>query len=453
MPSYKASYKIYTLGCKVNQYDSGAIAVKLQAAGFMMAKNNADLAIINTCAVTKTALRKGRQMINRARRENPQAKIAIVGCAVRVYKEEVDGWGGDIIILDFRFGILDLVKKIIALPFNPKSKIQNPNSKSGCFSSSFEKVNNNGKSRYFIKVQDGCRQFCSYCIIPYARGELSSRPVDEIIKEAQAVVDGGIKEIVLCGIHLGQYGVDPKIQVTRNKKQTNLVSLLKVLIEISGIERIRLSSIEVNEVTDELITFMKKNKKMCRHLHIPMQSGCDKILKLMNRPYTTKIFAEKIKKIRQAMPDTCPVKSGVAGARDSERFNGVAITTDVIVGFPGETDQDFQATVKFIKLMNFSQLHIFPFSAHEQTPAASMPNQVPESVKNARVKKLNDLSRRLEKAYAKKFTGKPLEVIIDGRNWGAKLRGRTQYNFDLEFVGDKKYRQGEVVQVRQWQLL
>jgi len=443
----KISFKIYTLGCKVNQYDSGALAAKFQAAGFVMDNNNADLAVINTCAVTKTALRKGRQMVARARKENPRAKIAVVGCAVKIYKEEVEKWGADLVVegnnikkIIESIGIINVkIYKNCHSGLDPESRnLKRPsNNLSGSRLGGRDDIAR--KSRYFLKVQDGCRQFCSYCVIPYARGELSSRPAAEVLAEAQIVAEAGIKEIVLCGIHLGLYGVD---RITRNlprrqagaQRITNLTALIKELIKIKNLSRIRLSSIEVNEVTDELIDLMKKERKLCRHLHIPLQSGCDKILKLMNRPYTTKMFAQKIKKIRQLMPD-------------------IAIMTDVIVGFPGETNNDFRATTRFIKKINFSKLHVFPFSAHERTLAATLPNQVDGTVKNARAIKLNDLSCSLEKTYAERFAGKPLTVIIDGRNQGASLRGRTEYNFDIQFISEKKYRQGEVAQTENWELL
>jgi len=421
----KQSYKIYTLGCKVNQYDSGSLAAKLQAAGFVINKNNTDLAIINTCAVTKTALRKGRQMINRAHRENPRAKIAVVGCAVKAYKDEVEKWGGDLILTGS-----NLEKFIKTQSTNFKAQTKHITQNTNCQKIPLEQKIN--RSRYFLKIQDGCRQFCSYCVIPYARGELSSRPVTDVLAEAEAVADSGIKEIVLCGIHLGLFGREGKIK--KGKINIDLVSLLQQMIKIKELERIRLSSIEVNEVTPELITLMKKNKKMCRQLHIPLQSGCDKILKLMNRPYTIKIFEEKLKKIRKALPD-------------------IAITTDVIVGFPGETDQDFQTTAEFIKKINFSKLHVFPFSAHEKTPAAVMDGQVEEKTITTRAKKFNALSGLLEKKYAKRFAGKPLEVIVDGRNQGSSFRGRTEFNFDIKFRSKKKYRQGEMVDVKDWQLL
>jgi threonylcarbamoyladenosine tRNA methylthiotransferase MtaB len=418
----KNSFKIYTLGCKVNQYDSNSLATKLQAAGFVMKKNDADLAIINTCAVTKSALRKGRQMINRARRENPGAKIAIVGCAVKIYKEEVGKWGADFILDDKDSDkIIKNVKR-----FFPEIATSRPGG---------TRNDKQGKSRYFLKIQDGCRQFCSYCIIPYARGPLTSRPENEVITEARQIVAQGFKEIILCGIHLGLYGVDfehTSPQPSPDKREgiiasrRNLVSLLRGLVKVDGLERIRLSSIEVNEVTDELLAFMKKNKKLCRHLHIPLQAGCDKILKLMNRPYTTARFADKIKKLRKIMPE-------------------IGITTDVIVGFPGETEKDFQKTVEFIKKMNFSKIHVFSFSAHERTPAAKLPDHINEAIKAERSARLQKLSAKLQSAYRKKFKGKKLGVIIDGRSQEGHYRGKTEYYFDIEFNSKKKYRQGESV--------
>ena len=349
---------------------------------------------------------------------------------------------------------------------------QNLKSKIGCASIAGENRNDISRSRYFIKVQDGCRQFCTYCIIPYVRGDLRSRQAEEVIAEVKQALARGYREIVLCGIHLGLYGVDhvahnmehvttgschPEldsgsrgIEVKRGRTDNswipgqarddkmgerlgedriNLVTLLKQLIKIDGLGKIRLSSIEPNEVTDELIDLIKTSGKICRHLHIPLQSGNDKILKLMNRPYTTKRFSSKIKKIRQAVP-------------------GIALTTDVIVGFPGESVGDFDKTVAFIKKMKFSKVHVFPFSAHERTPASKMPGQVAENVKFERSKKLSALSGKLEKAYRQKFKGKKLAVIIDGRSKDGHYRGKTEYYFDVEFESKIHYCQGDSVIVK-----
>jgi threonylcarbamoyladenosine tRNA methylthiotransferase MtaB len=300
------------------------------------------------------------------------------------------------------------------------------------------------KSRYFIKIQDGCKQFCTYCIIPYVRGDLRSRQAEEVIQEVEGAVASGYREIVLCGIHLGLYGADfhslsfarrgqGEVNYGEKKRQTSpqpspykgeganaefrnydLASLLLELINIPQLGRIRLSSIEVNEVTDELIDLIKTSGKICRHLHIPLQSGNDKILKLMNRPYTTKIFASRKNKIKRAVPD-------------------IAISTDVIVGFPGESASDFDKTVAFIKKMKFSKVHVFPFSAHERTPAAKMPDQVSVQIRLARSKRLNGLSAKLEREYQTRFKGKKLACIIDGRSKDGRYRAKTEFHFAIEF--------------------
>jgi len=403
-------FKIYTLGCKVNQYDSRTLAGKLGAAGFSLVKNNADLAIINTCAVTKTAIQKGKRMINRARKENPEAKIAVMGCWPKVYEAYEYKKDGLIIVKEDRE--MDAVIAKLKVKSSPpkadpplaeKIKIACQNSK--LFSGVGGSFAFNDKSRYFIKVQDGCEQFCSYCVIPYARGKMKSREIGEIFKEISEAAENGFQEIVLCGIHLGLYGVGLNV---------NLVKLLKEIIMIPGLGRVRLSSIEITEVNDRLINLMAAEEKMCEHLHIPLQSGSDKILKLMNRPYDRGFFRERVKKIRKAAPD-------------------LALTTDVIVGFPGETESDFMDTYDFIKEIKFSRLHVFPFSAHEKTPAAMMPGVVGDEVKRERVKKLKTLGDRLSSEYEKKFIGQSLDVVVGGKKAGDKFIGKSEYYFDVLF--------------------
>jgi len=296
-----------------------------------------------------------------------------------------------------------------------------------------------GRSRYFIKIQDGCEQFCSYCIIPFTRGKLSSRPIKEVINEVRQAVKVGYREIVLCGIHLGFYGQECKMQNAKCK--INLINLLKDLIKIKNLGRIRLSSIELNEVTEELIKLMTKSKgRVCRHLHIPLQSGSDKILKLMNRPYNINNYRRKIKKIRKDIPN-------------------IAITTDVIVGFPGETKKDFKETYKFIKEMQFSRLHVFPFSAHQKTAAAKMKNKVNKKEIESRAGKLRELGEKLEDKYREKFIGQELEVVIENIK-NNKIKSKSQYYFDIEFkktqiIADKKQDDdkkllGRIVRVRDW---
>ena len=437
----KKTFKIYTLGCKVNQYDSNSLSRKLLQAGLDAVKDKADLAIINTCAVTHSAITKDKKMVEQARKENPGAKIAVVGCMPVNYKEEVEALG-----VDYIYGTKEADKLIaqIAGEFDFDTFKSRSVSYPGCEFD--EKLFKTGKSRYFMKIQDGCQQFCSYCIIPYNRGELSSRPMEEVVAEAKAVVGADFKEIILCGIHLGLYGINMPLRSEDEKNQipptffikggerNNLVGLLRELIVINGLEKIRLSSIEVIDVSDELIELIKKERKMCWHLHIPLQAGCDKILKLMNRPYNTEFFKDKIEKIRKAIPE-------------------IAITTDVIVGFPNETAADFKTTFEFIKKINFSRLHVFPFSAHEKTPAYKMKNQLPHQLKVERAKELSKYSRRLETDFKNKFIGQELEVVVDGRSKDNKYRGKTEYYFDIEFESEKKLKAGELVEVKKWKLI
>jgi threonylcarbamoyladenosine tRNA methylthiotransferase MtaB len=379
------TYKIYTLGCKVNQYDSGSLATSLKMAGFTMVNKNADIAIINSCAVTKTAIIKSGRMIKLAKKENPKAKIILTGCWPKAYA--VKNVGADYVIN--RDKISDAVKKTIGYKLPVANKIK--------------EVKQENRSRYFIKIQDGCEQYCSYCIVPYTRGKLKSRGEKEIICEIERAVKAGYEEIVLSGIHLGLYGKDNK---------NSLVNLLKKIIKINDLGRVRLSSIEITEVSDDLIKLIANSKKICQHLYIPLQSGSDKILKLMNRPYSKKYFLDKIKKIRRDMPN-------------------IAITTDVIVGFPGETEKDFKETEKFIKEIKFSRLHVFPFSAHEKTPAAKFPDQVEEKIKIKRAKILRELGVKLMKDYKNKFKGKKVEIVIEQIQQN-KLIGKTEYYFDIE---------------------
>jgi len=394
----KYSFKIYTLGCKVNQYDSSDLCGKLISAGFAVVYRNANIAIINTCCVTKTAIHKCKRMINKARKENPKAKIVVIGCWPMAYRDEVEKLGVDLV---WGVGELD---KLIKKMSNVKCQMSNQ-----CQMSNVKLSSN--RSRYFIKIQDGCEQFCSYCIIPYTRGKLRNRPMNEVIREVEQAVKAGYREVVLCGIHLGLYGVEGGRG--RRRGERGLVNLLKRLIKIKNLGRVRLSSIEVTEVSDELVKLMASSNKICKHLHIPLQSSCDKILKLMNRPYDVKYYKNKIRKIRKAMPD-------------------IAITTDIIVGFPGETEKNFKKTCDFIKEIKFSRLHIFPFSAHKKTPAFKMSGKVDQNEIDIRADTLRNLGTKLEADYRKKFINKEMEVVVESKK-GANFKGKTEYYFDVEF--------------------
>ncbi|MEI7498241.1 MAG: tRNA (N(6)-L-threonylcarbamoyladenosine(37)-C(2))-methylthiotransferase MtaB [Candidatus Falkowbacteria bacterium] len=412
----KLTYKLYHLGCKVNQYDAGSLIGQLEGLGFESAKNEADLVLVNTCTVTQTAVKKDLRMVERARKENPNAKIAITGCLPVNYLAEAEQAGVDYIA---GVGQSEVLLKKIKKDFKLEEVLNCVNLLS----------DQSDRSRYFMKVQDGCRQFCSYCIIAHNRGPLRSESLDKILVEAREAIIHGFKEFVLCGIHLGLYGVD-----VIGAEKINLVYLLKQLLALPGMGRIRMSSIEVTEVTDELIMLMMTNRKMCRHLHIPLQSGNDKILKSMNRPYTTEYFKKRIEAVRIAMPE-------------------VAITTDVIVGFPGESETDFAETLDFCDQINFSKIHVFPYSAHEKTPAASFPGQLDNSIKKQRARALQTLSDDLEKAYLKSFINKEIEVVVDARSDGNKHRGKSEYYFDVEFESEADVKTGDLIKVKFWQAL
>ena len=421
MKSLKIRYKIYTLGCKVNQYDSGDIERRLVMAGFVPAAKNADVAVINTCAVTKTAISKCKRTVNKARRENPGAKIVIAGCWPRVYRNETESSGADLVVRGGKkqTALIDTLKTKLGIAGKKHDSRNSYSRHSHAFADSHYT-----KSRYFLKIQDGCEQFCSYCIIPYARGKPSSRPEKEVLEEVRGVIRAGYREIVLCGIHLGAYGHE-------RGDGADLTGLLAKITRIRGLGRVRLSSIEVTEVTDKLMALMAKDRKMCRHLHVPLQSGSGKILKLMNRPYAAGYFADRVKKIRAAMPD-------------------IAITTDIIVGFPGETESDFMATYDLAKKLEFSRLHVFPFSPHEKAPAAKLPGRVGEEEVKARTEKLKKLGAKLAARYKKKFAGKKLEVVVE-KIEGDKYTGKTEYYFDVVFkTGGKKLKRGDLTVVKNY---
>jgi threonylcarbamoyladenosine tRNA methylthiotransferase MtaB len=413
------TYKIYTLGCKVNQYDSADLARRLEAIGWQAVKANAAITIINTCAVTQTAIHKDKRMIKKAKKENPQAKVIVMGCWPEAYTVDTQKIGVDMVFgTHSRDGI---IKKIGGSDNSVDTACQ--------FASG---IVNFSKTRYFLKVQDGCNQFCSYCIIPYTRGRLHSLRQQEVVREALSAVGAGFTEIVLSGIHLGLYGVD-------YDKKSQLMTLIKEILKIENLGRLRLSSIEVTEVSSELIKLMANNKKLCPHLHIPLQSGSDRILRLMNRPYRQADFKKKVNYLRRLIPKA-------------------ALTTDVIVGFPGEKEKDFQKTYNFIREIKPSRLHIFPFSVHPRTPAAKFPDQLKRRIIEERAKKLRDLSKLLEGEYKKKFAGQELEVVIESYKHGC-FQGKSAYYFDICFTTKDIINKNEVkpnnligrlVKVRKW---
>lgn len=386
------SVAFYTLGCKVNHYETEAMMDKFKTKGYTIKDYDeiADLYVINSCTVTTQAASKSRKYARRAKRKNEEAKVIMVGCYPQVDEDEVS----QIEEIDYIMGtsgksnIVELVEDKISSENNDKLLKDNLNY--GKFSE-FEEMSIKDLSettRAYIKIQEGCNQFCSYCIIPYARGKMRSRNKNNIIDEVTKLIhQKGVKEIVLTGIHLGAYGIE-------NNDKYALVNLIEELSNIKGLKRIRLSSIEVTEVNDRLLQLLKHNKKVCPHLHLPLQSGSNKILDKMNRPYTKEEFRENVNKFREEIPD-------------------LAVTTDVIVGFPGESIKEFRETYDFIKEIGFSRLHVFPFSRRKNTPAYDMKPRVRGDIKSKNAGRLRKLNKKLMSQFNKKFLGKNKKIIVE----------------------------------------
>ena len=374
-----------TLGCKVNQYETNAMSQKLIEEGYKIVEHTqkADIYIINTCTVTNMSDRKSRQMIRRAKEINPEAIIIAVGCYVQVAKKEIE----KIKEIDLALGNeekVDIVKycnEIIQK--NKKEEIADV-MQSRKFAE-FGETSYTEKTRAVIKVQDGCDRFCSYCIIPYARGRVRSREPEHIVKEIKQIANEAIKEVVITGIHIASYGKD-------FKKDYKLIDLLEEINKIDGIERIRLGSIEPLLITEEFVQRLVKLEKICEQFHLSLQSGCDETLKRMNRRYTTQQFEEIVKRLRKA-------------------YDNVNLTTDIIVGFPGETEEEFAKTYKFLEKIKFYKMHIFKYSPRKGTRAEQMPQQIEPQLKEERSKKLIELSDKNEKEYNSEYVGKRVEVL------------------------------------------
>jgi len=376
----------HTLGCKVNSYETEAIWQLFKANGYQRVDfetDTADVYVINTCTVTNTGDKKSRQVIRRAIRRNPDAIVAVTGCYAQTSPNEIAAIPGvDIIVgTQGREKLLEYVEQIRVerKPINAVGNIMKARDFEELDVPSFT-----DRTRASLKIQEGCNNFCTFCIIPWARGLMRSRKPDSVIEQAKKLVAAGYLEIVLTGIHTGGYGED--------LEDYNLAKLLVDLHQVEGLKRIRISSIEASQITDEVIDVINNSDKVCRHLHVPLQAGDDEVLKRMRRKYTTAEFYEKMVRVREALP-------------------GVALTTDVIVGFPGETEEQFQNGYDFIKKIGFAELHVFPYSMRTGTPAARMPDQVPEEVKRDRVAKLLELNQELTLSYAQQFVGDVLEVI------------------------------------------
>ena len=383
---------ILTLGCKVNTYESEYVINKLKENNYEIKSFNdiCDVYIINTCTVTNTSDSKSKKMINNAIKKNPDACVVAMGCFIEANKDyQIEG-------LDITIGNKDKSKIIELLDeyFEKKETINRLYKEEKTTFEDMYITDFPGRTRAFVKVQDGCENFCSYCIIPFVRGKCRSKELDKVVKEITDLTNNGYQEVVLTGIHTGNYGVD---------LNTNFAKLLKELVKIEKLKRLRISSIEITELTDEVLEVIKDNKVIVDHMHIPLQAGSDEILKLMNRKYDLNYFYNKIKEIRSIRPE-------------------ISITTDVIVGFPGETEELFQKTINTCKELELTKMHVFPYSIRKGTVAESLPDHLDQSIKKDRARRLLEVSKELEKNYFNKHIGKEVEVLIeevkDGYSYG-----------------------------------
>lgn len=385
----KYTVSFTTLGCKVNQFETEAMTELLEREGFEVLHqgDKSDIYIINTCAVTKESERKSRQFINKAKRINPNALVVAVGCSVQLNGEKLSKETDvDIIIgTKHKGNIGKLIKEKLSNMEQQAEDIEEFHGKENFEELKISAVHD--KTRANIKIQDGCSQFCSYCIIPYVRGPIRSRRHEDIVVEIKKVAGNGYKEIVLNGIHISSYGKDIH-------EQDALIKLIEDINKIEGIERIRLGSLEPKLITEDFISRYSKLDKVCDHFHLSLQSGSDSVLKRMNRKYTTSEYKNNVDIIRKYMPHA-------------------GITTDIIVGFPGETEEEFNETLEFVKIIRFSRIHVFKYSVREGTKAAEMTDQVEDSVKAQRSRVLINLSNVISMEFMKQFIGKNMPVLIE----------------------------------------
>ena len=403
------SVGILSLGCKVNTYESEYIRNILEQRGYEIKDftDKCDIYIINTCTVTNTSDTKSSKMLRRARKENPDAIIVAMGCFIESNKDNPIP-GIDIVIGNRdKDKVPDLIDEYLK---NKERIIRLYKGRTDIFEDMYI-TSFPGRTRAFVKIQDGCDNFCSYCIIPFVRGKCRSKDIDKVIEEITALVNNGYKEVVLTGIHTGSYGRDLDI---------SFADLLNEIIKIKGLKRLRISSIEATELNEDVLNILKNSNIIVDHLHIPLQAGSNEILKSMNRKYDLKYFEDKIAEIRSIRPD-------------------ISITTDIIVGFPGETEELFKETLNTVRRINFSKVHVFPYSERKGTKSERLPNKIAANIKKDYVKRLIELSKELEIEYASKFIGKELEILVeqtkDGFSYGhtsnylnVKVKGNLPHN-------------------------
>lgn len=395
----KKTVSFYTLGCKVNQYETNAMEQQFIKNNYEIVENTqkADIYVINTCTVTNMAERKSRQMLRRVKEINPSAVLVVCGCYAQVAKNELE----QIPEIDIILGINEK-NEIVQIVENYMEKMAEQDKRSQEAEIDdvskqkefldFGDVTYTEKNRAVVKVQDGCNMFCSYCIIPYARGRIRSRKIESVVSEIKKIAKEEIKEVVITGIHVASYGKDFDNENT--SKKIRLIDLLEAINKIDGIDRIRLSSLEPTIVDEEFATRLSKLDKICDHFHLSLQSGCDETLKRMNRKYTTQIYRDAVATLRKYYPEA-------------------SFTTDVIVGFPGETDEEFAKTYEFLKEIDFYRLHVFKYSPRRGTVAEKMPNQIDGNKKEERSNKLIELSNSTENKHNQSYIGKTVKVLFE----------------------------------------
>lgn len=415
-----------TLGCKVNQNESEALAALFQERGYEVvpAEEKADIYVINTCTVTHLADRKSRQIIRRATRANPQAKVVVMGCYAQTSPEEVSSIPGvDLVVgTSERSKIVDYLSQVQEDTEGPLSLVQEISKQHVFEDIDLEKLT--GRARAYLKVQEGCEQFCAYCIIPYARGPIRSRSLADTLREVEKLISAGFKEIILTGIHLGAYGQDLAAGFY-------LDDLLGRLLPLDPTVRWRLSSLEPTEVTPKLISLMKEYDNFCPHLHLPLQNGADEILAAMKRPYTRADYARVVDSVKAEVP----------------RVN---ISTDIMVGFPGETEEHFRQTLSFVEGIGFGRLHVFQYSPRRGTPAAEYAGQIAAQLKEERSKRLIDLGHKLGQSYAEMFVGQRLQVLVEKELEKGLWEGHSENYLKVHFANNplEPERHGHILPVK-----
>ncbi|MBO5230874.1 MAG: tRNA (N(6)-L-threonylcarbamoyladenosine(37)-C(2))-methylthiotransferase MtaB [Clostridia bacterium] len=400
----------YTLGCKVNQYESQAMAQSLESRGFEITDHSeqADVYVINSCTVTAESDRKTRQAVRRFKKQHPDSIVVLTGCMPQAFPEASGELGeADIVIgnksnrmlYDYIMQYIDNSGRIVAVEQHKSGEVFQ-----GDTICSFRE-----RTRASVKIEDGCNRFCSYCIIPYARGRVRSKPLDKLKEEISALEKNGFSEIVLVGINLSAYGMGADF---------NIVDAVRLAASFDGIKRVRLGSLEPDHITDDIIAGLAEIPKFCPQFHISLQSGCDSTLKRMNRHYDSAEYYELCRKLREA-------------------FDGTTITTDIMVGFPGETEQDFEASLKFAEKVGFEKVHVFPYSIRPGTPAAKMPDQIEKAEKERRAAKMSTACEKIRQDFLKEQIGKTLEVLVEEYH-GGFAQGYTANYTPVKIAAEKE---------------